>query len=287
MLFSEVSPEQLWDVPPCTTSALFILGAIYVQGFRRARRTRPRELPTWRCWMFVVALITLFLAIASPLDTYADRLLLAHMTQHFLLMSVVPPLVALSAPVVPLLRGLPRWVNAHGIGPLLRNRTIHFLGSFLRAPAPAWIAMNTAYIGWHVPAAYELALHSERWHNCEHLCFLLTSCLFWWNVLEPWPAAKKLSRWALLPYLLAADLVNTAVSAALCFAGRVVYPSYAHESGIFGLTPLADQVAAGAEMWVLGSFIFLVPAMVLCFCLLSAVPASRRDDLQNAVLSGE
>ena len=27
-------------------------------------------------------------------------------------------------------------------------------------PATGWIAMNVAYLGWHVPAAYELALRS-------------------------------------------------------------------------------------------------------------------------------
>jgi hypothetical protein len=29
------------------------------------------------------------------------------------------------------------------------------------------------------------------------------------------------------------------------------------------LTPLQDQIAAGAEMWVLNSIVFLVPAVVI------------------------
>ena len=45
-----------------------------------------------------------------------------------------------------------------------------------------------AYLGWHVPAAYELALRSPGWHEVEHACFLFTSLLFWWTVVQPWPS---------------------------------------------------------------------------------------------------
>jgi cytochrome c oxidase assembly factor CtaG len=67
----------------------------------------------------------------------------------------------------------------------------------------------------------------------------------------------------LIPYLLLADLVNTAVSAFLCFSGRLLYPSYALVERPFGINPLTDQIAAGAFMWVCGSIVFLVPAVVL------------------------
>jgi cytochrome c oxidase assembly factor CtaG len=67
----------------------------------------------------------------------------------------------------------------------------------------------------------------------------------------------------LIPYLLTADLVNTAVSASLCFSGRLLYPSYAFVERPFGIKPLTDQVAAGAFMWVCGSIVFLIPAAVL------------------------
>ena len=48
------------------------------------------------------------LAVGSPLDALAGRLLQAHMTQHMLLMMVAPLLLWLGAPVAPVLRGLPR-----------------------------------------------------------------------------------------------------------------------------------------------------------------------------------
>ena len=99
----------------------------------------------------------------------------------------------------------------------------------------AWLAMNLAYLGWHVPPAYELALRSPGWHEVEHACFLVTSLLFWFPVIQPWPSVSRGSRWTMLPYLVGADLVNTALAAFLTFAGRVIYPSYAaaEESSVY------------------------------------------------------
>ncbi len=123
--------------------------------------------------------------------------------------------------------------------------------------------MNIAYLGWHVPAMFELTFKSERIHDFEHLCFFLTSVAFWWVVLAPWPSEARWPRWAMIPYLLSADVLNTILSATLTFSGRVLYPSYAEAERITSLTALKDQVAAGAEMWVLNSVVFLVPAVMI------------------------
>ncbi len=141
--------------------------------------------------------------------------------------------------------------------------------------------MNIAYLAWHVPPAYELALRSPGWHEVEHACFLVTSLLFWFPVIQPWPSESRGSRWAMLPYLVGADLVNTALAAFLTFAGRVIYPSYANGPRIFGLSALGDQVAAGALMWVIGSIFYLVPLAGIAIHLLSpqshrGVPASSQ-----------
>jgi hypothetical protein len=77
-----------------------------------------------------------------------------------------------------------------------------------------------------------------------------------------------------LPYLLSAYLVNTALSAFLTFCGRVAYPTYAQVPRLFAISPLDDQIAAGAEMWALGSLIFLAPAALVTVQLLSPKPAA-------------
>jgi cytochrome c oxidase assembly factor CtaG/polyferredoxin len=245
------------------------MALLYLRGWSKIRRTRPLLFPPWRAWCFVGGLFSLWIAIASPLDTLDSLLLVAHMTQHLILMSVAPPLLLLGAPAVPLLRGLPRSVLRDGLGPFFRTPALHQAGRVLTHPIFAWLAMNIAYLAWHVPQGYELALSSPGWHELEHACFLFTSLLFWFPVIQPWPSLSSVNRWAMLPYLVGADLVNTALSAILTFAGRVVYPSYANAPRIFGLSALSDQAAAGALMWVIGSVFYLVPLAAISLHLLS------------------
>jgi putative membrane protein len=259
-----------WDVPPAITCVLALTTLVYIRGWIRIRRTRTELFPVWRLGCFLSGMIALFVAVASPLDTFSESLLIMHMGQHFVFISVAPPLVLLGAPVVPLLRGLPSWIVRPVLGPIFRRRLIRQIAKFLIRPQVAWIAMNLSFVAWHIPRAYEFALSSEFWHNIEHFCFFGTSVLFWWPVIEPWPSRPKNARWVLIPYLVLADFVNTGVSAFLCFAGRLLYPSYGEIPRLFGLSALNDQIAAGAFMWVFGSIVFLVPAIAITAQSLSA-----------------
>ncbi len=64
------------------------------------------------------------------------------------------------------------------------------------------------------------------------------------------------------------DVVNTLLSAFLAFCGRPVYPYYLNHTNPFQIAPQSDQVLGAVIMWVLGSLIFLVPAMVIAYRLI-------------------
>lgn len=266
-----------WDIPWAVTCALVLTGVVYTRGWLRIRRTRPEQFPRWRLGCFLGGLLALFVAVASPLDTFSESLLFMHMAQHWVLMSIAPPLVVFGAPVVPTMRGLPRWIIHRPLRPFFRTRALHRIGGFLTQPRVAWLAMNVAYLGWHIPRAYEFALSSESWHNCEHACFFFTNLLFWWPIIQPWPSQPRFNRWMLIPYLGLADVVNTAIAGFLCFCGRLVYPSYAVVPRAFGLSALNDQVAAGAFMWICGSMVYMVAGVVVIAQLLSSRPDNRRE----------
>jgi putative membrane protein len=252
-----------WDIPPAVTGTLVAVGFIYVRGWLALGRTRPKQIPEWRLFSFHAGLFAIFLAVSSSLDTYSETLLFMHMAQHFVLMSVAPPLIVLGSPFVPMLRGLPRSIVRWIGGPIFQSSVAHGIQEFF-SPLPfAWLAMNLTYIGWHIPKAYEFALSSESWHNFEHFCFFATSLIFWWPIVQPWPTRRRLNSWMIIPYLLTSDFVNTGLSAFLCFSGRLLYPSYGVVEQPFGIDALKDQIAAGAFMWVFGSLVFLVPAIYL------------------------
>jgi polyferredoxin len=135
-------------------------------------------------------------------------------------------------------------------------------------------------LGWHAPPLYELTLRSPTWHIVEHACFLGSSTLFWWPVIQPWPSRAQWPEWAIIPYLLLADVQNTVLSAFLTFSDRVVYPTYGLVPQFPGMNPLSDQHAAGVIMWVPGSIFYLIPAGILAMRFLSPRRhAAARDEL--------
>jgi putative membrane protein len=270
-----------WSLPPWLTVAIVLTAWVYVRGWLAIRKTRIEQFTSWRLSCFLLGLAALWTAIASPLDGFADKLLSAHMVQHLLLMSIVPPLLLLGWPVVPLLKGSPRWIRKLVIAPLLRTPVLRRFGRWCTSPLVAWIAMNLIFLGWHVPAAYDFALTHENWHEFEHACFLTSSLAFWFCIVRPWPSRSRWNRWGLLPYLLSADLVNTVLSAFLAFCDRPVYTYYVNHPNPFDVSPLSDQVTGAVIMWVCGSCVFLVSATLIAFRLLQT-PATQVADTQAA-----
>jgi len=271
------SAQSDWSLPVGLTLAIALTAAVYVRGWLALRKTRAAQFNVDRLLAFLGGLACLWIAIGSPLESLADDLLSAHMIEHLLLMSFAPPLLLLGSPQVPLLRGLPRVFTIHVLGPLFRERALRELGRFLLLPAVAWLAMNLSFLIWHVPSAYDFALEHERWHDFEHICFLGSSIFFWWPLVRPWPTRANALGWYILPYLVGADIVNTALSAFLAFCERPVYPYYFARPNPLHIAPLADQVAGAVVMWVIGSMIFLVPAVALTVHLLG-----RESKLRSA-----
>jgi putative membrane protein len=254
-----------WTLPIWLTVSMVLPAVVYVRGWMALRKTRRAQFRGERLAAFLCGLALLWVVVASPMDGFADALLTAHMIEHLLLMSAIPMLLLYGLPVVPLLRGLPRPMLKFVVGPLVRVRALRRVGEWLVTPAVAWLGMNVAYLCWHVPAAYDLALENETVHGVEHLCFLLTSLLFWWYILRPWPAKQHPDDWGMLVYLAMGDVVMTMLSAFLAFCERPVYSYYVQHPNPFGISVMDDQVLGAVVMWVLGSFAYLVPAMVITF----------------------
>jgi putative membrane protein len=281
-----MSPEaqavlQTWSSPIWINVMLVLTAIVYVRGWLRIRRLLPALIPIWRLAAFCSGLLSLWVAIGSPLSAFDDVSLSAHMVQHLLLMAVAPPLLLLGAPSIPFLRGLPQSIVTCAVGPFLRAHPVKWLGHFLTHPAVCWIVATVALLTWHIPAAFELALRSEAWHDVEHICFLSTSILFWWPAVLPFPSDATWSRWSIPVYLFFATLPGGALGAFLTFCDRVLYASYAAAPRLFGISPLEDQVIAGALMWVFGTFVYTIPAVVITIRLLS--PQGSTGQKQRAL----
>jgi putative membrane protein len=264
-----------WTVPVPFSVAIVLTAICYLRGWRQLRLASAKRIPLWRAASALVGLSMIWLAIGSPLGLLDEQLLTAHMTQHLLLMTIAPALVLAGAPVMPLLHGLPQGLVESALGPLLRWPLAQSIGRLLLQPAVCWSAATAAVVGWHIPAAFNLAFEREAWHIVEHLSFLAAGLLFWWPVIQPWPAVPVWPRWSILLYLFSATLPCDILSAYLTFSDRVIYPAYLSSSHLFGLSALEDQQCAGALMWTSITIIYLVPAAQITLELLRPNPGMR------------
>jgi cytochrome c oxidase assembly factor CtaG len=259
-----------WDLAHPIVWLLPVVLLAYTRGFWLVHHQMPVRYPLWRLVSFEAGLAMLVIVAASPLHSLDGSLLFLHMTEHLLLTMVAPPLILLGRPLVPLLRALPpRWLKPT-ISWMLASRIWRRISKVLTHPVFCWTAFVTALIVWHWPPYYQLSVRSEAWHIVQHACFLSSALLFWWPVINDRHRETDWPQWSLIPYLLTADIANTALSAVFIFSSHLIYPIYAEAPRWTVLSSLDDQALAGAIMWVPGSLAFVIPAVWLTLRLLDS-----------------
>lgn len=237
-----------WMVEPSVSLPVVVTAALYLRGWRLARRRLVPRFDTRHAVLFLSALAILMFAASPPLETLARRWLSAHMVQHMLLMVVVAPLAWMGAPVVPLLVGLPRSIRGVVVR-VANSRWLRRPIQRLLRPEVGWIAFALAFWAWHTPALYDLALESDVWHHVEHACFLVSALLFWRPVILAWPTRIAWPRWTMIPYLGLAMFQSLPLAVILTFSDHPIYA---------GHSSVDDQALAGLIMWLPGSLPLLL-----------------------------
>jgi putative membrane protein len=252
-----------WDLEPSIFIGLALAAWLYARGLHLSTGSRRRLHPWWRPTLFYLGLAVTFIALVSPLDHMANELFSMHMIQHLLLMVVAPPLILLGAPIIPLLRGVPRPVRRLVVGPLIRQPVIRGGLRFLSMPLVAWPLYIATLLAWHIPAAYDLALRDENVHTLEHLNFLVAATLFWWNVIDPIPLRSHLSYLVRVPFVFITTVPNFILGAFLTFSQEAWYAHYRARELPFGMSARDDQQLGGVLMWVPGSLILLGTLLIV------------------------
>jgi putative membrane protein len=247
---------------PTVAIGLLVAAGAYGLGVARLWRSAGpgRGITRGQIVLYAFAMLTLALALLSPVDTLSDDLFSAHMVQHLLLICVAAPLLVLGSPLVALLWALPRqWRGTVGQWWGSRPRARMAL-SALGLPAVAWCLHAVAVAFWHIPKPYGWALAHASVHAIEHVSFLVTACLFWWVVL-PGRSGRHLGSGAGVLYVAAMAIVMGIYGAVVTFAPTPWYSHYAERTAAWGLTSLADQQLAGLVMWIPASVVYLGAAL--------------------------
>jgi len=235
---------------------LYLAGTyLLVTGPGRARYGWDDPEPTrLRKASYLGAVALIFLALNGPLHTLSDEYLFsAHMVQHMLLMIIVPPFLIL---------GLPPWL----IRRALAKPGVKRVARVLTNPFLAYTLYNLVFIGWHFPAAYNLALSNHAWHITQHLMFISVAVMMWWPVIRPVEELDVIPDGPLLMmYVFAFGVPSTVVAAFITLSDTVIYPWYGLAARITVLSPQDDQRLGGLIMWVPGMLLFWVAITFVFF----------------------
>jgi putative membrane protein len=248
-----------------TAIGLPILVLLYWYPYHVRTRTLAalgRPVPTWRRACFAAGLIVLAIALSPPVDKLADQLLFAHMLEHLMIGDVAALLIVLG-------------LTGPVLAPLLRVRAIGWLRVFTH-PVVAIACWAVNFYAWHIPALYQAALRHDALHALEHATFLGFGIAVWMALLGPLPKPRWFSNSAQLVYIIAVRLIGAVLGNAMVFAGNVLYPIYRAGDAHWHISPLGDQITAGALMMVEESLL-----TIGLFCWLFLRVARQNDEKQR------
>jgi putative membrane protein len=178
-----------WNFEPRLMIGIVLITAIYLSVTGRlARRWQVAGATTLMRNRFLLAMVWVFVALISPIDTLALVSLSMHTAQHLILILIVPPLIILSIP--PAVGSL-----------LLRNSSVRAIAQTIFTPVAVFIIYNAIFVGWHVPGNYDLAIRDQEVHVLEHLMFVLGAILSWWPVYSQQPEIPRSTPGLLILYL--------------------------------------------------------------------------------------
>lgn len=251
----KLPPDALmfWNWEPSILLSLILPAILYIAGVARLWRRAGvgRGVSAWQAAAFAAGILSVFVALASPLDLWSEQLFSAHMIQHLVLILIAGPCLVGCAFPVAALAALPEgWARAFGRA-WSRSHRLRRGWAWLDRPFMGWLLFGGILWLWHLPVLYQAALRSELLHALEHLMFLASSMLYWWTLLRS-RGGPVLRFGSAVLSLLTTGFHSGVLGALLAFSAHLWYPAYSSSALAWSLTPLEDQQIAGLVMWLPG-----------------------------------
>lgn len=264
-------PEMLttFAFEPVPTFLLLCIGAAYLSVFATVRASVQRRLASRRRLASFLAGLTLVLfTVFGPLAAYSSTFLTAHMIQHFVLITIAPPLLLLGAPLTLLLVAAGKERRDVTLYPVLHARWFHaftnpLVGVALFALVP---------LGWYTSGAFEASLTNVWLHYLGYGIFLFAGIHYWWPIIGGNPSRWQMPHPIRLFYLFALVPIHAFLGSLFYEPSRVMFEDLQALPRYWGPSPLLDQQIAGAMMFIVGEAIGLLATI------LAAAAWARADE---------
>jgi putative membrane protein len=255
-----------WEWRPEVLVVLVPLAVLYTLGWRRLRRrSLYGKLATWpKLAAYLGGMLILAAALLSPIDRLGSQLFFMHMIQHMLVIMYAAPLLLLAGPFPFILWSLPENLRVRVGGFFVHDTPVRRLLATVTRPGVTWLVFITVYLGWHDSNAYNAALYLDWVHDIEHITFLVAALLYWWPIVGPAPlVGPRLPAWGKMGYLLGTIPPNMFVGVSIAFSSEVLYTYYLSAPRVWGFTVMQDQQLSGAIMWIQGSEMYIIAALII------------------------
>lgn len=193
------------------------------------------------------------LTVFGPVAAYDGTFLTLHMAQHFILITIAPPLILAGAPAT-------LWLIAAGrerrrrIRPLLHARAFRAFAHPLTG-----VALFAAVpLLWYVTPAFEESLGNAVLHFAGYALFLFAGLHYWWPVVDGNPVSRPLAHPVRMAYLLALVPIHAFLGLLFHEPDNVIYAPLAAIPREWGPDALLDQRIAGAVMFIGGEALGLI-----------------------------
>jgi putative membrane protein len=246
-----------WTLNPLAIVPIVVVAWLYGVGLRRAARAGTPH-PRRSAVAFVTGLALVAVALASPIDAYAEVSFSVHMSQHLMLTLLAPPLLALGAPITLALRTT-RPPTARLLSRLLRSVPALVLSD----PVVGWVLFVGVAFAIHLTPLFDLALRNAGAHALEHALWLAAAIVYWWPIVGRDPSPHPMSFPLRLLSLFMAMPAMSFLALAIYSARTPLYDGYATLPPPWGPAALQDQRAAATMMWLVGNLGLIVAMLVV------------------------
>ena len=261
------TPATAWGFVTNPVPSLFLLVTVYfyINGLNRwPNQTHP--INRWQKASFFAGILTLFIALQSPMEPLAEHYFSIHQIQHLLVRMVGPLLILLGAPLTPILRGMPPWLRQNVIRRIVRTPVARWAYGRITNPIFTVVTFLALLYLWQVPGPHDLAVHNDWVHEVMHGTMLISGFLFWWVVIDPKPHRSRLHYGLRVLYLGLIVLPNTLLGAAIAFQNELIYSAYQELPRPWeGVSHISDQRFGGLMLWVPGDMMCIIAAGIVMF----------------------
>ncbi len=265
--------------------SLTVLMAVVVAAalFTRGARDVASAVPAGRRFVFYLGLALVYAALQTKWDYYAGHMFFVHRLQHFVLQDVGPSLLAFSAPGAVLASGVPAPVRAR-----LRSMptALHSLARFIFDPWTATAMFVASLCFWLWPPVHFDAMLSNQVYTLMNWSVLIGDLPFWWLVLDPRPYPEaRLGQGARILMLTIVMLPMMLVGAIIGLSRHDLYPVYEVCGRFFPISPLTDQQLGGLIIWIPGSLLTVLAALIALSRAMSQSEARERPRPPSGALN--